>query len=781
MSAAASSITVMAMETAEARGQVMIRPWRVGLLVDTKSPADVREAIANLSSVWGGVFMPIFDIRSSVEDLERLGSMYDVDSLYADVDEGPKADFLRLPGWAWRGRGEWGPFGDEANGSFRKGLLPARALLEPTDDLVIPTWGAGDPADLVFAARWGVPDKLLIRVGQDSASGIRLVQHVDLPKLPSNGSMVGALAAGQIHLTSSGYQRDTIDDEVFVVRQDHPEDVVSFWNLRTFGSRVVPVPADADASVTRMLLAGGLPTHQWGTSEGRETVLDVIGLDHASPDVSEIIHDLAGDAGATVRPHRPTSRWPSRFPGLSTRFERSIRATFRPEAPYLDIDLPELPLVDDPEVDRHARGIVAAEVRLQGVEGQDPRFTTEVPPYRRHSALIEQRWYAESVDHFRAGYEGVVLGLDAHVEDVRVPFAFNLDVMRLLFDDETAKVEQSDVGKFQTRAAEKFGGPFSGVFSQPGVRAAVTLAAGRPTGVTLQHLRKVVENDRGGWPDSLMSTQTTPKAYAIRAVNGLLNAGLFVPTLRVQCSQCRVEGHVSAADLRTTMHCEFCGQSYNLALSHSLSKPEWRYRLAAHLRADQVEALLPALATTTLLRLLRQAYEPLPLVLGFTITLDGKTVEADVAAYLADNEWVAVLGEVKSGNRIDHNDVRNLEFLREKLHAKKVRSVLLFATLKDQFSPEEVAELRALVERTREVQTARGSVVPNLPLVLTGPDLSHTQWDKDHPWRWGKPSGAGIYDTARISCERNLGLVDYDVGTDEDRPAFTFEWKKQPE
>ncbi len=43
----------------ELRGRVMLRPWRVGLLVDTKSAAEVRAAIADMSSVWGGYHMPI--------------------------------------------------------------------------------------------------------------------------------------------------------------------------------------------------------------------------------------------------------------------------------------------------------------------------------------------------------------------------------------------------------------------------------------------------------------------------------------------------------------------------------------------------------------------------------------------------------------------------------------------------------------------------------------------------------------------------------------------------
>lgn len=74
----------MAQEMAEARGRAMIRPWRVGVLADTSPAEAVREAIAHLSSVWGGRYMPIFDIGVPTEELEQLGHQYDIDSIYAD-------------------------------------------------------------------------------------------------------------------------------------------------------------------------------------------------------------------------------------------------------------------------------------------------------------------------------------------------------------------------------------------------------------------------------------------------------------------------------------------------------------------------------------------------------------------------------------------------------------------------------------------------------------------------------------------------------------------------
>lgn len=750
----------------------MIRPWRVGLLVDTTDARAVRGAIADLSSVWGGASMPIFDVNAPIEDLERLGRTFDVDSLYAAVEDGPLGEFLRRPGWAWRGRGPWGPFGSEEGGWFRKGLLPTHALLDRTVSLLLPTWDSADPADLVLAATWGLTDKC-------EARG-KCVPYQDLLAAEAAAqAVVGPLAAGLLHVETAQLNHRELESGVVVLRPGHPEDVVAFWNLRAYGDRVIGVPADGHSLLVRSLLAPALPgitLHRSGADEPEPT-LDVSGLEYASAEVAKLITAAADRDGLVIRATRRESVPLLLFQGQGTRFTRSIRADFRPESLWVDVDLPALPLVEDPNSFKLARGVVAAEVTFREVHGQDPRLTTELPPYRRHSALVEGLGLGEGVEHVRVGYNGLVLGLDAGREDARVPFAQNIDVIRYLFDDDSAMVTQSDVGRFQTRASEKFGGPFGGMFTQPGVRAAVMLAAGKPAGITLPHLRSVVEKERGGWPHASMESGVSPRDYAIRWVNNLFNSGLFIPTLKVHCSHCRVESHVSADQLTSTMQCEFCGRSYNLALSHGLARPDWRYRLAAHLRADQVGALLPALATTSLLRQLRPSHDLPPLGLGLRVTLGGREVEVDVAAYLMDPDWVAVLGEVKTGNRIDAHDVENFEFLRNRLTLKDVRCALLFATLKEQFSPEEKNLLRELVSRSAWIETSSGTMVPNVPLVLTGPDLSRHFWDEEHPWRWDKRTHSGIFGTAMTSCERNLGLRGFKHnGGAADHSDFVFEW-----
>lgn len=753
---------------AEARGKVTVRPWRTGLLIDTRSGVEVREAIANLSSIWGGRSMPIFDKNTAIESLEKLGEMFDVDSMYVENAEGPLGKFLRKPGWGWRGGGVGGPFGEEGEERFRTGLLPLREILDPVK-VVQPVWSPEDIADLVMAALWGLPDKI-------GAQCRRLPLSEVLSRRDLNPTECGLLAKSMVY-TDAGSRTSHrgIGDGIFILKPDLTDDIVSFWNARAFGCHVVGLPSEGDPDLINFLLSQPLPRHKVTTGGEEREVVYITGADKASPEVMKAIEAAAHAEGLTVQGGHPEILSSFIFEGLDTDFTKTVRVDFRPEALGVDVDLPQVPLRGSSRRS-FMRGIVAAEVELREIRGQDPRFTAQIPPYRRHAALLQEQYHVHGIDHIRSRYDTVVFGLDATSEDLRFPFLYCQEVLGLLFDSKAAKVSQSDVGKFQTRAAERFGGPYNGTFNQPGVRAAVTLAAGKAAGISLPHLRSSVEKDRGNWPHHLIDRDMTPQEYAIRAVNNLFHSGLFVPTLRVHCSHCRVDSYVSVEGLGPSMMCEFCGQTYNLALSHSLARPEWRYRLAAHLRADQIEALLPALATTSVLQQLRHAEGSPPLVLGFQITLEGRTIEADIATYLAEREWLAVLGEVKTANRIDAKDIANLEFLRTKLAEKNVRSLLIFATLKTELSPEERQDLRALVERSTMIKTSSGQSSPSLPLVLTGPDLSHTWWDKDHPWRWEKRSHNGIFDTALISCERNLGLTSYTYHEDPDRAGFLFTW-----
>lgn len=778
----------MVRDMAEVRGRAMVRPFRVAQLVDTSDAQAVRAAFVALTRAWGGIYMPVLNANLSTAQLEHRSREFDVDALYVESMEGDLAEWLRSTGWGWAGRGEWGPFAQHR--AFRRGLLPASLVRVERDPLLIPEWDTADELDLFYTAVFGDVEaedetggQVKLNVPNSERVGLGLLNALPDVTVESVGA-VQATAAGV-----SVADRRYLDglSGIVVARAGHPEDLVRFWNLRSYGRPILCLPDNGPKDLlnflTRGSLAGVTVMHGGGLEPRKEACLMVWGLEHATGELRAAIDAMAERQGMVPRDARDKSA-DFGHPGLETRYESTFRAEFMPTTPVGMVRVPTVPLVPKAKL---MPGVAAVELTIHNAHGLDPRSTAQLPPYRRHGKLLEKFIGTVDVDHIRitAEGDGVVVGHQASRDEVPLGFPSHLDGINALFDDENLKIAQSDDGKFQTRAAEVLGGPFGSLLLQPGVRTVIDKAAGTPTGLTLQQLQATMRTNRGGWPDALFSNLTA-QDYAVNVTNQLLFSGLFVPMLDVHCSNCRVESQVSPRDLDATIRCEFCSEEFKLALSLSLSrnKSKWRYRLASHLSPEKVKALLPALATMSLFGQLSST-EGHPSIHAFGVTftpIGCDPIEADIVAYLGRPSWVTVLGEVKTSNWIDENDIRNLEYLQRRLDDKLVRNLLLFATLKNEFAPTEVKVLRELVERCTETSTAHNFVVPRFPLLLTAKDLSLPWAHDDHPWRWGdnKRHLDGIFGTAVESCQRNLGLASFSFARGDDRRTTEIEWDDRP-
>ncbi len=728
------------------RGRVAIRPWRVGLLVDVDDEAQVRDAIAALTGVWGGIYLPILDRNASINELYRSAEVFDLDCLYGTDADGDLEKLLGLPGYRWNGRGPWGPF-SPTKGSMRKGLLLAEAL-EPDEQEVL--WSGPNSSELIVDAYRG---------------------HTDSPE-----SVLRPIAATSRHLRLAKSYGDPVPRGLCVARADTPRDIAWFWNCRALSGGAYPLAAEW-AEFNRAVLGEvqtvGLPQaphpegvkpppkelYVWGFDDLAQTERDAL-QGWASQFEVQIVgleRDLALEAG-----------W---FAGM----DRVVSAAFRVEtvnaAHAIHVRVPGLPLKDNDIY----QGIVAAEVEFHEASGLDPRLSVAIPPFRRHAKLLQPS-LARGADHARVSRAGPVFAIQTHADEVLVPTAYNLEIMGLLFDQADWSFSQSNEGQFQTRAAEMFGGALSGALAQPGLRAAIRRASDRPIGVVLDEIRRVIKEERGDWPDPVFGSSQSPAEYARRQANLLLNSGLLIPTLDVECAHCRVVSRVNPNDLAVTMQCEFCGDESRLALSLALTKPRWRYRLAAHLAAEKINAFLPVMAASSVLAGLFHVEGPPPShIFGLTVTRPGnEPTEVDIAMILHEEHWTVVLGEVKSHHSIEADDINHLFSLQRALAAKKVPCILLFATLKQSFSPDEQELIRSAVEREKATISRQYQSLPLMPLLLTERDMSLPNLHNDHPWHWGTP-GQGVVGIALESCKRNLGLasVRFEAG---EQHGLTYEW-----
>ena len=710
------------------RGKVGIRPWRVGLIIDVNDQDQVRDAISALTAVWGGIFMPILDHNVSIEEMQSAAKRFDVDSLYASESASAPSEeleeLLRAPGYCWHGRDDWGPFTPN-EGRYSKGLLPANAL---RSDMQFPPWYGPTSDDLIIHAY----------LGRTSSP------------VPQSRPILET--ASRIDLAGS-YGR-SVPSGLCVVRKDTPRDVVWYWNCRSLGGTAYPLAAESvvfnEAVLEELVLDSPISDRASGGA-GRGIIVwgleDLGSAERIALEAWARLSDV--ELISDERDDSLNQYW---FSGV----ERTNTSLFRTEtvstAHEIYVATPSLPLANDDI----GPGIVAAEVDFHEASGVDPRLSVSIPPYRQHAQLFG-RALVRGSNEVRVSRVGPVFGVQANADEISIPLPYNLDIMHKLFDDSTVSVTQSNEGQFQMRAAEMFGGATVGFFAQPGLRSAVMRVADRTIGVTLDELRQIITRDRGEWPYGILREDFSVSDYSRHQSNILLNSGLLVPTLDVECTHCRVVSRVNPDDLAANVLCEFCGEESRLALSLALTKPRWRYRLAAHVAAEKIRAFLPAMAAAGVLSDFQHVEAPPPShVFGLTVTQYGKhPIEADIATILHEDRWTVVLGEVKNHHPIDANDVENLKSLQILLSSKGVPCVVLFATLKDTFSEDEKGIIRASIDRMRTTTTRRGRAVTLAPLVLTKRDMSLHPLHEDHPWRWGE-LGDGVFGIALESCKRNL-------------------------
>jgi len=719
--------------TTQISGTVSIRPVLLGVALDLAAADDVMKVLRVLARMWGGCFSAVLSDTLGVGELEARLHWFELDSLWLSNEEHAASEPLRERNLLWIGTGDWGPFGA---GRYTHGLLPWRAL-------------QGSPA-----AVNDDHDPLLEWLASESAGSA--VHLANLSEVPS-----AALTR------SLNYSPPVI---LLLDRYDAAHQAKA-WNMRSVATRLAVV--DDGRGCTDIdwddVVSWCRAPRRGDAEEVREIWVWDLRSEPKEADLSALSDALERAGTAWVRLGEDTP------PALYRRVLRTeFHSCFNVSIPYgvmrPTVAVPNVPLGGDGSVLGDYR-TVAADVHINTVMGHDPRLVARLPDDSRFSDLLD--FVTDDVLRVRRPTEwGFVAGVSAAASSLNVQLHRKSEVFRRLFGPKDVVIEQSDVGLFQTRAAEMMGGAGSGALTQPGLAAALRLLASHPAGVPLARLKAEIVNHRGSWPDKFSRSSATD--YADGVLRGLVGSGMVRAVLKAKCTYCRATMQLDPDDLSHTMLCDFCGQEIRLAPMIGWGSPKWVFRLAGHLSDAQVQAMIPALATLGQLAHLTGLQGGIDCSeLGLSVTSQGKSVEADIAAYLSSPIPVTILGEVKSRNRIDANDISNLAWLQDKLTANGFDSILVFATTKEKFGPEERSALRQHCEARAVRLTIRRVTTPRLPLVMTGKDLFLPWMNDDHIGRWARDSRAlAIHGTALESCQRNLGLV----GWNFDKEGISLQW-----
>ncbi|MEU1577536.1 hypothetical protein ABZ519_41640 [Streptomyces collinus] len=728
-------------------GASLIRPVRLGIAFKP-TLENVALAASWATKSWGGLYFPLLDSSQNTRSLS-IAEGLDLDAIWPLDDHPDSKALARSTGFFWRSFGDSGPF-DVPEDALPSSLLsPDWALSEDgSGPFIYPQWTDGDPLRDLFGVWFGTYENSspLKSHFQRKGTSHRLELNERIPSGVVNFRT--PVAATKLGVSYSGTD---IRTGLVNIDVEDPQSLMLYWNLRATGANVFPWVSSRVHRLFHLFcdwFASNLASAPVRVSQGvQRSYMSLWGM----AELPEIINrHTDGRCDWRVEDSFLRGGWNGPSP-LSTPFNRTFSVQFDASDAKAAIPLPPGPPI------RYASsnnvGIVAAHVSIYTESHFRPGVVATAPNLRAYSRLLDTMAnYPGSFE--RVVHEGRAVSVAADAHEVEIGFTTSIRLLEKLFEASSWKVKHTEGGRLASRVIEMLGGVEQYSGNQPAIRRVLDDAAKSVAGRKIPALIQAANNHKGEWPGRV---NRDPQNYAKNVVYGLLYRKLLQPFLEIKCPHCATRSTVRPEGLVSEMECEICSDRFPLGLALGIApggKNEWIYRLTGNLSADRIAEIMPVAATTSVLAdLLSRGKGSLPHAYGIVLEEKGWKCEVDVAV-LADGEErpFVILGEVKSyRDSIDENDLNNLIKVQDFLNSKGVGCFVLAATLREEFSEEEVADLRHACE---VLDSSGGS----LPIVLTGKQLSVPRLHPEYPASWD--SRFSIPNFARESCERNLGLSD---------------------
>lgn len=741
-------------------GSSFIRPVRLGIALKP-TLENVKKAAEWATKCWGGMYFPLLDSSNQERSL-AIAEGCDLDAIWPLDDSAGSKLLAKTEGYFWRVWGDGsGPFDPPPDSMPTALLSPDWALSEDgSGPFFHPTWHDNDHLKNLFRVWFGFykeSNPLRFRFSGKSASTMLEIQG----RIPSG--VVNFRTP--ISATSLGITYRGAESRVGVMRVavDDPQSLMHFWNLRASGADVFPW-VDGEAHRLLELLGDWFSTKFTSAPTGNprgdsKEVFYLWGMDQppSAFSFSSVFRRYEGRYEWRAADSLLHLGW-SGHNALSTPFARTYSLQFDSTETRVSVPLPPGPPA------RYAAnsnvGVVAAQIIIDTEVGLKPGIVATAPNLRKYSRLVD------TMSNFPGSFERVVyegraaaVAVDSH--EMEIGFTSSLRLFEQLFKGSSWRVKHTEGGRLASRVIEMLGGVGRYPGNQPAIRRVLDDAAKSTSGKKIPALIRTAQNYQGDWPGL---TSIDSSGYCRGVVYDLLQKKLLQPFLEVSCPHCSTKTTVRPESLSSEMECEICSDAFPLGFALGVApggKNEWVYRLTGNLSPDRVAEIMPVAATQSVLTdLLTRGVGSMPHVYGVVLEEGKWKCEVDVVAMAdGDEKPVVILGEVKSyRDSIDSKDLDNLMRVQEFLESAGVSCFILAATLRGDFSEQEIVDLRHL----REMMAAKGS---HPPIVLNGRQLSVPRLHSEYPATWD--SRFFLSNFARESCERNLhtlGLPDPESG-----------------
>jgi hypothetical protein len=786
-----------------------VRPLKLALLVDPDSPSQVRQAIRLACSLWGGMFFPIIPLHKRMPASWRDGPVRapSAEAVIKGYVEAFDPDLLVqfaavLPGYV---------------GDFRlRVVTPQEVYGDRGGERVMePSVGIGvidvmtDIFEECFKYKAKFPEKVIIprlprKFGlfwasvfgeyDDRVASAILDEHsealdVAQPDLSlddyldlTDTSVLFPRRITAWGLSSHGGLGFGSPACVYFMDAANVEDVIDYWNLRATGRNVVPLPkqfAEAETfkeSVQRFLIAQRRP---WRHDPQHFHTASIVRSRHSTMEEMTVFAKTLclpkEGAGESARRYFGLQHWYPRIweewarghdGGVANIYGEGEAAIEISSAADLEMRVkPLLPTFKKgPWFSSH--GVCANEFDLR-LYGADEHLA-EVFPKASGEKLIRAISGFAGNDEWRIGRHGLV-HLVSRTYAISRTVPSSESVFFAWLADHGWKAELSPPGVLAKQIFKRLSG-FPRYIADRTILGMIEYMNGGAVGKNGEQLagsRLPIEREISAGE---LKAKLSGRAGKGTLYDDFVAKGIFRLGLRTKCPNCQRNSWFPVSGLRESIECPKCLGTFAAAGNIETSS-SWFYRTAGPFSvpnyADGAFAVLIALdAVSDRMRgSLRTTAVP-----SFTATASGKaSLEADFAMFWresarGDDREGLLFGESKTYGLFESKDIERMRSLAKTFPG----SVLVFSTLRESLSPQEIKALARLAKEGRKYWKAERPINP--VLILTGTEL--LKWERP-PMCWSEAQQkrfANVYDLLSL-CDATqqiyLGL-----------PSWQEDWRK---
>ncbi len=657
------------------------------------------------------------------------------------------------------------------------------------------TWSPGHELEDLLAVWFGCfgvdvagqADRLAF---EPIAQGCPLGPGLPLPPYPASLTSQLSVTMQDVH------QRPRMQDRGIVVMDaGNVSHLVAFWNLRACGQEIFPWTEDHADILEEPLKqwldeAASAPQGDSGLAPGLAVWLPLqleegSPLSPMAPPMPSRLGELIGSGRFRLMPQPHDVHPHACGPLITTHVRRFSADTGRAgEAviplPALDF-LPRRPSWTD-------LGMVAADIQVRS-EPPDPSGESGIVIPAARCVAPHLRNY---LPFTRLRGRGRVVPVRVSEESITLaPARADLLAQKLASDAGYALAVTENGRRVHHRIRLLGGVTSDSLANQPAARDVIRQALRAPYGAIAGSLLNKARSSDGDWSAKTLGRRGYTDYYA-RVVGTLAELGILQPLACLTCPQCASTIRVTPSELGEPVRCELCTTlvPFGTYVANHPSRPAtWAMKVTPALDEAHFNETVPVMAALSVFATACGSGGisggGMLYLTGAELTKDAATCEIDFMIMVQDAELPAVIiGEAKAGHPahpapgdlLSGDDLEHLQVIQDALRAIGIDCWICFATTRPALQQSEADLLRRSCERSlTPVFDFRGQLLPALPVVLTGEDLSVAALDDRHPSQRTRSTFPRLPALAEDTCRRHLDMADVRFFADD-----SGEWRARP-